>query len=190
MLLFTIIGAVIGGVGGFLIAFGRSRTRAAGAGTPGAETAAPAETGRRIGRSLGSLLGTALIGVAVGGFVGYMVYDFKNIAYKRSKEIVEIENERQFDDLIANSGKPVLVDFYSPSCAPCAEMAPVISEIADETKGRALVLSVNTDVQTGLARRYNVGVIPIFVIIRNRHETARYTGITDKQALLKALAGK
>jgi len=188
VLLYIFIGAIIGGIGGFLLAHlkkGKTPSPPTPEGPESVEQKKPAPR-----RRLGNLLGTALMGVAVGGFVGYMAYDLKGLAYKRSDQIIEIKSEQQFNDLVANSGKPVLVDFYLPGCVPCAEMAPTISRIADETKGRALVLSVNADTQSALTRRYHANEgVPLFVIIHNGQETARYTGLQDKEVLLNALVG-
>jgi len=188
MLLYIFIGAIIGGLGGFLIAYGRRGKTPLPPTSQGPESGEPKKYAPR--RRLGNLLGTALVGMAVGGFVGYMVYDFRGFVYKRSEQIIEIKSEKQFDDLVANSGKPVLVDFYLPGCIPCAEMAPAISRIADETKGRALVLSVNAQTQPELSLRYGADKgVPLFVIIRDGQETAQYRGLQDKQVLMDALIG-
>jgi len=185
MLLYIFIGAIIGGFGGFLIAYGRRGK------TPLPPTSQGPESGeqKKPRRRLSNLLGTALMGVAVGGFVGYMVYDFRGFVYKRSEQIIEIKNEKQFEDVVLNSDKPVLVEFYTQWCTYCHQMIPTISEIADEYKGRAVVVMVDAEALRPLAEKYEVRAYPVFFVFRKGEVVVRFDGAQDKQVLMNALIG-
>lgn len=54
-------------------------------------------------------------------------------------------NSDNFNELVLESGLPVLVDFYSDSCIPCKMMAGVIGDIEDDYEGKLNVYKVNVN---------------------------------------------
>ena len=54
-------------------------------------------------------------------------------------------NDRNFDDVVLKSDKPVLVDFWAEWCGPCRMIAPIIEEISNEYAGKAVVVKCDVD---------------------------------------------
>ena len=76
-------------------------------------------------------------------------------------------NEKNFEEEVLKSEKPVLVDFWASWCGPCRMMSPVIDEIAEEMGETVKVYKINIDEEKNLAVKYNVMSIPTFIVLKN-----------------------
>jgi thioredoxin 1 len=92
-----------------------------------------------------------------------------------------------FQQEVLDSAVPVLVDFWSPTCAPCRRMAPVLDELAAEAGGRFRVGKVNAWDEQGLAVRYRISAVPTLLVFRGGAVVNTLVGYHDKRRLLEAL---
>ena len=90
---------------------------------------------------------------------------------------------RSFFDLIDESEKPVLVDFWAEWCGPCRMFSPTIARIAGEMKGRILTVKVNVDEKEHIAGRYQVVSIPTVMLFHKGKELLRLAGAYPYDAL-------
>jgi thioredoxin 1 len=86
------------------------------------------------------------------------------------------------------SGKPTVADFGARSCIPCKKMAPILSELDREYKGKANVLFTDVHEGKNLAANYRIQMIPtqIFFDAKGK-EVKRHIGFMDKADILKEL---
>ena len=54
-------------------------------------------------------------------------------------------DEKNFENEVLKSDKPVIIDFYADWCGPCKMMSPIIDEISDELGDKIKVGKINTD---------------------------------------------
>lgn len=88
-------------------------------------------------------------------------------------------NESNFDHVIVNSEIPVIVDFWAPWCGPCKIMAPIFNDVANKYPLKALFVKVNTEIEQGLASKYNIKSIPTIVVYKDGIESKRVSGALD-----------
>ncbi|CAA7396896.1 unnamed protein product [Spirodela intermedia] len=84
-----------------------------------------------------------------------------------------------FDDLVENSDKPVLVDFYATWCGPCQFMVPILDEVSTELKDKLVVVKVDTEKYPDIANRYGVEALPTFIIFRDGKPCDRFVSKND-----------
>ncbi len=95
--------------------------------------------------------------------------------------------DQNFGQEVIKSGKPVLVDFWSPMCAPCLVMGPIIKEIAEQFEGKIKVGKLNVSENLEIARRYGIRVIPTFIIFKDGQSIEKVVGARPKQFLVDRL---
>ena len=88
-----------------------------------------------------------------------------------------------FQELVINADKKVLLDFWAPWCGPCRMVLPVVEEIAEERED-ILVGKVNVDEQPALANQFGVMTIPTLIVFENGQEVQRSVGAKNKKAIL------
>lgn len=96
-------------------------------------------------------------------------------------------NSSDFGKILQSEGM-VLADFYSDTCAPCRRMAPVFSELVEESKGSFRGVKVNVSSESDLAARYDVMAVPTFILFKNGEESARIVGAVPKEELAEMVA--
>ncbi|MDD2635265.1 MAG: thioredoxin [Bacteroidales bacterium] len=99
---------------------------------------------------------------------------------------VEI-NEANFEELVINSGKPVVLDFWAVWCGPCRMLAPFIEEMHTEYGDKAIIGKVDVDSNNEIAMKYGIRNIPTVLFIKNGEVADKIVGAVPKSTLTSKL---
>ena len=88
-----------------------------------------------------------------------------------------------FEEEVLKSEKTVLVDFFATWCGPCAMVAPILKEIAEENSD-IKVAKIDVDENMELAQKYKVSVIPTLMVFKNGEVVKTSVGEQSKEQIL------
>ena len=100
-----------------------------------------------------------------------------------TKEITD----QNFKELVLNSEKPVLVDFWATWCGPCRTIAPIVDEIADELSDQAVVGKMNVDENSDIPVEYGIRSIPCLLFFKDGKVEKQVVGAVDKSEIASIL---
>lgn len=95
--------------------------------------------------------------------------------------------DANFEEQVLKSDKPVMVDFWAAWCGPCKMVGPIIEDISEEYKEKAVVGKLDVDANQEFAAKYGVRNIPTVLIFQNGEIVGRQVGVAPKNAYTDAL---
>ena len=99
---------------------------------------------------------------------------------------VEI-TDANFDEVVMNADKPVVVDFWAAWCGPCRMVGPIIDELHTEYDGKAIVGKVDVDQNPSVSAKFGVRNIPTILFIKNGEVVDKSVGAVPKAQLSSKL---
>ena len=92
-----------------------------------------------------------------------------------------------FEEVVLESEKPVMVDFWAAWCSPCQMVGPIIDELSKDYEGKAIVGKVDVDANQEFAAEYGVRNIPTVLVFNQGELVNRQVGLAPKATYAKAL---
>lgn len=106
----------------------------------------------------------------------------------------KIVTDKNFNEMVLESDKPVLVDFWASWCPPCKMTEPIIKEVAQDLEGKIEVFKINVDQNPQSRAKFNIMGVPAFVLFKDGKELIRKVGAQSKKQLMsmveQGLSGK
>jgi len=98
-----------------------------------------------------------------------------------------VVTDQNFETEVEKSQKPVIVDFWAPWCGPCRMLSPMLTELAEEYKEKAVVAKLNTDDNPNTAARFQISAIPALLFFKDGKLVDQMTGVRPKPEIKSAL---
>ncbi|MEB3182141.1 MAG: thioredoxin [Nostocaceae cyanobacterium] len=92
-----------------------------------------------------------------------------------------------FEEMLAGSKVPVLVDFYAAWCGPCQMMAKILEQVNAHLNQRIKIVKIDTDKYPDLATDHHVYALPTLVFFKEGKPVDRIEGVLPAEELIKRL---
>lgn len=96
-------------------------------------------------------------------------------------------NEKNFDELVDDMEKLVIVDFWAEWCGPCRMVGPIVTEVGEDFKDRAIVGKLDVDSNPGITTRYGIRNIPTILFFKNGAVADKQVGAVPKSLIVSKL---
>lgn len=95
--------------------------------------------------------------------------------------------DQNFEKTVLQSDKPVIVDFWAEWCGPCRMVGPIVEEIGEEFKDRAVVTKLNVDHNPGVTEKFGIRNIPTVLFFKDGELADKQVGAVPKNNLVSKL---
>ncbi|OGD53336.1 thioredoxin [Candidatus Beckwithbacteria bacterium RBG_13_35_6] len=95
--------------------------------------------------------------------------------------------KNDFEAKVLKAKTLVMIDFFAVWCGSCKMAVPVIDELAEEYKGKAVIFKVNVDEEQELAQKFGVMSIPTVILFKDGKEVDRQVGFPGKEGYIQML---
>lgn len=95
--------------------------------------------------------------------------------------------DANFDEIVLQSDKPVVVDFWAEWCGPCRMVGPIVNELSEDYDGKAIITKIDVDSNPTVSQKYGIRNIPTLLFFKNGEIVDKQVGAVPKGTLAAKL---
>ncbi len=92
-----------------------------------------------------------------------------------------------FNELIKDGDKLILVDFWAEWCGPCKSLAPMLEDASNDLAEKITVYKINIDENPISPQKWGVRGIPTIIFYKSGNEVDRQIGVVPKSKLYEKI---
>jgi thioredoxin 1 len=92
--------------------------------------------------------------------------------------------DANFEELVLQSDKLVLVDFWAEWCGPCRMLTPIIEDLSTEYKETATIGKIDVDNNPDTCSKYGIRNIPTILFFKNGEIVDKQVGAAPRNAIV------
>ena len=96
-------------------------------------------------------------------------------------------NDASFSDIVLNTDRPVVLDFWAEWCGPCKAISPILEELADDFLEKVIIAKMNVDDNQETPAKFNIRSIPTLILFKQGSSIKTITGGQSKSDLTNLL---
>lgn len=96
-------------------------------------------------------------------------------------------NESNFNTEVMHPNQPVLVEFTARWCGACKMLDPLVTQLAEEWKGKVKVVKLDVDDNPDLVTQYSVMTMPTLILFKNGKPLSWLSGYQPKDRIIARL---
>jgi thioredoxin 1 len=96
-------------------------------------------------------------------------------------------NKEQFNELVKQSEKLVVVDYGAAWCGPCKKIKPILEELGETMSDTIEIYYVDAGEQPGLAQEYGVMSLPTLLFFKQGEVKDRIIGLVGKDKIIEKI---
>lgn len=101
--------------------------------------------------------------------------------------ITELTNANYNEITAAAAGKPLVIEFYSPTCVHCKRTEAGLTELGEELGESAVIAKCDISAEGALAQRFDVTALPTLLFIKDGNVKNKLEGFTHKLIIAENL---
>lgn len=101
---------------------------------------------------------------------------------KDKKMVVEL-TDSNFDEIVNNTDKPIVIDLWAEWCGPCRMITPIMEDMDKEYEDKAIITKLNVDENPETTGKFGVRNIPTVLFLKDGQVVDKQVGAVPKQVL-------
>lgn len=93
-------------------------------------------------------------------------------------------------DVLIQSEKPVLVDFFATWCGPCQALAPILKQVKESLGDRITIVKIDVDKNQQMVAKYQVRGVPTMILFQAGKQLWRQSGVVSKEEMIQTILEK